>query len=153
MTDGFYGFAPAAPTWVPVGSFTDSGVRIDLGGGVSRTGLNDPFADDHAPTPAAPAVVPVSPRAWLSARGMTEFQPDAVDAVLISDGSDRAWASEQADEQTRGDETNIAAVVMGVVALAWRVRTHLGQPDNDRDRRHRYPDPKRRLPGGGLGLN
>src|SRR5271157_2151374 len=44
MTDPLYGFAPAAPTWVPFGSVTANGLQIDLGGGVSRTGPNDPLA-------------------------------------------------------------------------------------------------------------
>ncbi len=158
MTDPLYGFAPAAPTWVPFGSFAANGLRIDLGGGVSRTGPDDPLADDHAPTPAAPAVpavIPVAPLPRLSAPGMTGLAPDAVDAVLIRYGSDPEAALEQADERVGSEGTNAAAVVMGVVALAWRWRSYLGRQGNDRDRERRYqrPDPQRRLPGGIRGIN
>ena len=154
MADRLYDFALAALTGAPFGSSAANGFQIDLGDGVPHTGPDYLLTGDHAPTPAAPvvrAVIPVAPRPWRSAPGMTDPVPDAVAPVLIQDGRDPEGALEQADERAESNEPNATTVVMGVLALAWRWRIHLGRQDNDRDRRRR--DPQRWLPGLGLGIN
>ena len=118
-----------------------------------RTGPEGPVADVYTPTTAAPAVMRVAPLPWLSAPGMTPFALDAVDAVLLQEGSDPEGTLDEADERPGSQETNTMAVVMGAVALAWRFRTHLARPDRDGDRRDGRPDPKRRFPGRGIGIN
>ena len=72
---------------------------------------------------------------------MTGLVPDAVDAVLLQEGSDPEGTLDEAHERPGSQETNTMAVVMGCVALAWRFRTHLARPDNNResDRRHGRP--------------
>ena len=122
----------------PFGSSAANGFQIDLGDGVPHTGPDYLLTGDHAPTPAAPvvrAVIPVAPRPWRSAPGMTDPVPDAVAPVLIQDGRNPEGALEQADERAESNEPNATTVVMGVLALAWRWRIHLGRQDNDRDRR------------------
>ena len=91
MTDRLYDSALAALTGVPFGSSAANGLQIDLGDGVPHTGPDYLLTGDHAPTPAAPvvrAVIPVAPRPWHSAPGMTDPVPDAVAPVLVQDGRD-----------------------------------------------------------------
>ncbi len=156
MTDPLYGFGSAVPTGMPFGSFEANGLPNELGSGVQRTGLNDLIVDDHAPTAAVPAVMPVAPLTWLAAPGMSDAVPkyDAVDAVLVQDWGRLEGTPEEADEWAVSHDLNTAPVVMGVLGLAWSWKSHLGrQSANARDRRHRRTDPLRRLPARGLGLD
>ncbi len=85
---------------------------------------------------------------------MTDPVTDAVDDVINQAGNDSEAALEEL-ARAESEETNAAAVLMGVVALPWRWRSDLARRGNDREResRRQRPDPQRRLPGHGLGIN
>jgi hypothetical protein len=145
MTDRLRGFAPAASSGVLIGSFGAYGLHRARAGRVLRGGPYDPIADDD-PATSLPAVITAASLLWLSAPGMTGIVQDAVDALLIQIGSGTEDASEEVNEWAGSENTNAAAVILGSLALAWRLWSHLGRSDNDRGDRDRRPLPQRCVP-------
>jgi hypothetical protein len=154
MADRLYGLALAEFDALPLGASYLDNLRTDLGGVPQSITPADPFGGDHqAPSVPAPAAIAIAPLPMPTVPAVHDIVADALDAILLEGRSQSEATSDELMERVDADKTNTPAVVMGVMALAWRYRSHLGSQGDDRDRRQGRAVPRFRLPGPGPDRN